>query len=187
MQVRAQAPHRASGKSPAEAGARGAETRERRTWKCLGYSPRMKRGRVPAFRRIQLTMPFRYTIDQDKELLVVVAEGAINDHASISLAQGIAADPKYHSGLRMFTDFTQVTRNGLTQESLGQIGRILKLVAGPRRVLVIGNIANYGVGRMYQTYCELNGLSGPEIFWNRDDALTYLNEGATPGKIYREA
>jgi hypothetical protein len=132
-------------------------------------------------------MPFRYTIDPEKEMLLVVAEGAINDRASISLAYGIAADPKYHPGFRMLTDLTQVTRNGLTQVSLAQIGKILKLTSGPRRVLVVGNLANYGVGRMYQTYCEINGVDAPEIFWKRDDALAYLNEGTTPGKGFKEA
>ena len=68
-----------------------------------------------------------------------------------------------------------------------QIGKILKLTSGPRRALVVGNLANYGVGRMYQAYCEISGVSSPEIFWKRNDALAYLNEGTAPGKGIREA
>ncbi len=128
-------------------------------------------------------MPYTFAIDSDKGVLFVWAEGAISDREAIAVARDIASAPRYDPGFRSFADFTLVTRNGLTAESLGQIGTILKPVSGPRRAAVVGNVTNFGVCRMYQTYCEINGVSGPEIFWSRREALAYLNEGAHPEKV----
>jgi hypothetical protein len=128
-------------------------------------------------------MPYSFTIDSDRGVLLLRAEAEINDREAIAVARQIASDPQFHRGLRFFTDLRPVTRNSLTGESLVQIVKILKLDSGPRRVVVVGNVTNYGVCRMYQTYCDMYGVSGPEIFWSGKEALAYLNEGASPEKV----
>jgi hypothetical protein len=130
-------------------------------------------------------MPYTYTVDSKKDVLFIRAEGKIDDQETISLACSIASNVKYHPGMRSFTDLTEVTRNGLSRESLAQIGKILRFSPRARRVIVAGNATNYGVSRMYQTYCDINGVPSPEIFRTREEALAYLNEGVPPDKVFQ--
>lgn len=126
-----------------------------------------------------------FTIDSDRDVLFIRTEAEINDREAVALAREIASDPKFHRDLRIFTDLGSVTRNGLTGDSLAQIVKILKLAPGSRRVIVVGNVTNYGVCRMYQTYCDMYGVTGPEIFWSSREALAHLNEGVSPEKVFQ--
>jgi hypothetical protein len=129
-------------------------------------------------------MPCTYTIDTDRDVVFLRAEGEFGDQELISLSRQIAADPRYHSEVRFFTDLTQVTNNQLSAESLSYIPTILKHSPKARcAIFFTWKLWDFGTFRMYEAYCSIKGFSVPRSFHCREEALAYLNEGMPPEKV----
>jgi hypothetical protein len=129
-------------------------------------------------------MPLTYTIDSDRDVVFVRAEGKITDGDQISLARKISSDPKYHPSIRFFSDYTQVTQNALSPAALRQTPTIFKFSPTSRRAtLVPARESESSVFLMYHAYCDIKNVSQPHVFRDRRKALDYLNEGVPPEKV----
>ena len=128
-------------------------------------------------------MPYTYTIDSDRDVVLVRAEGEITDEELISLSRKISSDPHYHSDCRFFYDYSQVTPDELSSMALWHKAIIIKFPSNPRRAILAGSAADAGVFRMYETRCKLANIEAPRVFLNRKKALDYLNEGVPPEKV----
>jgi hypothetical protein len=130
-------------------------------------------------------MPCTYAIDSDREVVVIRAEGVFTDQELLALSRKIAADLRYHSEYRFFCDFTQVTRNRLSADSLGYVPTLLKHSPASRCVILFAKkLLDLGMFRMYEAYCSIKGTSLPQGFHERGKALACLNEGVPPGKMF---
>jgi hypothetical protein len=130
-------------------------------------------------------MPCSYSIDPDREVVVLRAEGVFADQEVISLSREIAADPRYQRRFRFYCDLTEVTQNHLSADSLGFIPNILQHSPKARCVILFKwKLLDYGMFRMYEAYCAINGFSVPRCFHSRDEAIACLNEGVPPEKAF---
>jgi len=131
-------------------------------------------------------MPCAYTIDAERDVIVLRAEGVFADQELISLSREIAADPRYEHEFRFYCDLTQVTQNQLSANSLGYIPTVLKHSPKARCVIWFNwKLLDFGMFRMYEAYCSINGFSVPRSFHSREEALVCLNEGMPPEKVVK--
>jgi hypothetical protein len=131
-------------------------------------------------------MPCCYTIDKDRELVILVADGVFTDDEMIDASRKVAGDPKYRHEFRFFCDFVRVSENRTTSRSMSQIPALLKHSTESRCVILFHwTLLNYGMFRMYETYCAVNGFCAPHCFHDREKALAFLNEGMAPEKVMK--
>ena len=133
---------------------------------------------------IATTMPCCYTIDEDKELVVLVADGVFTDDEMIAVSRKVAGDPKYRHEFRFFCDFVRVSENRTTSRSMREIPTLLRHSNKSRCVILFRRtLLNYGMFRMYETFCAINGFCVPHCFHDREKALAFLNENVAPEKV----
>jgi hypothetical protein len=127
-------------------------------------------------------MPYAYTIDSDRDAVLVRVEGVHGDSEALVLVRELVSDVKYHRGMRVLVDFTGLTQNNVSSSGLREVVAVLKPAPDSRRAFLVGNLTDFGISRMYQAFCELNGFHSPEIFRTRKEAVDFLNEGFPPEK-----
>jgi hypothetical protein len=133
---------------------------------------------------VATTMPCCYIIDEDKELVILVAEGVSTDDEMIAVTRKLAGEPKYCREFRFFCDFIRVTENRTSSKAMSLIPTVLKHSTKSRCVILFQWTAlNYGMFRMFEAYCMLNGYCVPYCFHDREQALACLNEGVARGKV----
>ena len=130
-------------------------------------------------------MPFTYSIDLDRNILFIHAEGTVTDTDVVSLSRKIESDPKFHPGILVFNDSSKVTSNRITANGIKGILACRKFSAASRVLLFPENKADFGMARMYQTYCELGDAAQPQIFQSRAEALAFINKGLPPEKAIK--
>jgi hypothetical protein len=128
-------------------------------------------------------MPCSYTIDRERELVCVFAEGVFTDEEIVAVSRQVAVDPQYNCEYRFFCDFRAVAENLTTAKSMSLVPRILKHAPRARCVILFRwTWVNFGMFRMYSAYCAVYGFSVPRCFHDHEKALAFLNDGAAPEK-----
>jgi hypothetical protein len=130
-------------------------------------------------------MPFAYTIDVDRDVVFVLAEGTITDEELLAVVRAYTSDPRYHPAIRVFSDYSAVTHNGLTALSVRGLAKMVKPAPDSRRAVFVNELVAFGMVRMYQAYCQAHEMSYPVPFYSRAEALEYLNAGVPSERVIR--
>ena len=128
-------------------------------------------------------VPYTYKIDTDQDIVHLRAEGTITDSESVSVSRAIASDPQCHPGIRVFSDYSGVTRNDLSAVSMRLVTDILKPSSTARHGVLVRRLTDFGVVRMYQAFCDMHEKNFPCPFYSREEVLAYLNHGVSSGKV----
>ena len=128
-------------------------------------------------------MPYSYKIDTDQDVVHLRAEGTITDNEFVSVSRAVASDPLYHPGIRVFSDYSGVTRNDLSAVSMRLVTEILKPSSTARHGVLVRSLLDFGIVRMYQASCDMHESSFPCPFYSRKEVLAYLNHGVSAGKV----
>ena len=128
-------------------------------------------------------MPYTYKIDAYQDVVHVRAEGVIADSEFVSISRSIASDPQYHPGIRVFSDYSGVTRNDLSAVSARLVTEILRPSSIARHGVLVRSLVDFGMVRMYQAFCDMHESSFPCPFYSREEVLAYLNHGVSSGMV----
>jgi hypothetical protein len=125
-------------------------------------------------------MPIAYRVDHDARVVVAVGYGIVTD-ADVFEYQRTVWSRSDVGGFDELIDMTPVTRiEGSSPErvrELAQVAASMDSPASQSRLAVIASAdVAFGLGRMFQTYRQLNEQSTKQvgIFRTTDDALAFL-------------
>lgn len=121
-------------------------------------------------------MPISCSIDLNLNAAFAVASGVVTDEEVIPAMSALYSDPRFHPDMRHLADWTQVTENHASGETLAQLARISKFSPRARRAILVKGDLEFGLFRVFHAYMSLQKLSQLRVFRNRAEALGWLNE-----------
>jgi hypothetical protein len=130
-------------------------------------------------------MPFEYRIDKDLGVVFFAALDPITDDELIASVTAVNADPLFDPEMRLLADYSAVTLGNISSRSMQECGRINRFSRNARAAIVLKNVFQYGMYRMFSTYSSLSDNPVPQGFMSRAEAVAHLNEGLAPEKQIR--
>jgi hypothetical protein len=118
-------------------------------------------------------MPTSYQVDPVQRLVHSRSWGTLTDAEVVDLYRRLATEPEFEPTFRQLCDLREVTRLATSTTTLRDLARSSVFAPGARRAFVVGSDVNYGIARMFQTYCELAGLE-VNVFRDEPSATAWL-------------
>jgi hypothetical protein len=116
-------------------------------------------------------MPFHYSIDKARRLVISVGEGVVTFDDAKTHQDKLLLDPAFDASYSQLVDMTAATELAFTADQAIMLARRRVFAAGARRAFVAVKPAVYGLGRLmqaYHEYCEAN------VFYDMKSALEWL-------------
>lgn len=102
-------------------------------------------------------MPVTYSVDPVLRLVRTRAEGVLTESETSDLYQRIKADPAFDPGFSQLCDLTVVDEIQTSAPYLRELARQSIFSRGSRRAFVTSQLFHYGLARMLQSFCEIEG------------------------------
>ena len=118
-------------------------------------------------------MPIRYVIDPAHGLVYSQASGVLTEAETTAHYAAIKADPTFSPDYRQLCDLQQVSDLRITREFLRDLAMASIFNRGTRRALIATTDHYYGLGRMLQTFSDLDGRE-VSVFRTELEARTWL-------------
>lgn len=119
-------------------------------------------------------MPVSYQLESARRLVRSRAWGVLTDAEIEAHYARLVQDPGFEPNFRQLCDMTEVTRIDATAEMLRRLAQRAIFSPGTQRAFVAVQDAHYGLTRMFQVFCELEGTR-VEIFREIADADAWLD------------
>jgi hypothetical protein len=119
-------------------------------------------------------MTVRYSIDKQRRLVLVTAEGCVMFDDVRGHQDRVLADPEFDASFDELIDATRVTQLDVSSDELRTLAlrRIFSLKS--RRAIVATKPHIFGMGRMAEAYNENAGYAEVEVFYSMEAALKWL-------------
>lgn len=118
-------------------------------------------------------MPFEYTIDLPRSIVLSRGWGALTDGELVAHARALAVDPRFKPHFRQICSFLEVSDVQVTAAGIREMTLLNPFGAGARRALVVKSDVAFGMARMYQIMRD-DSPDEVEIFRDLDRALEWL-------------
>ena len=102
-------------------------------------------------------MPVTYTVDPALRLVRTRAEGVLTESETSELYENIRNDPAFEPGFSQLCDLTVVQEIQTSAPYLRDLARQSIFSSGARRAFVTSQLFHYGLARMLQNFCEMEG------------------------------
>jgi hypothetical protein len=102
-------------------------------------------------------MPVTYTVDPVLRIVRTRAEGVLTEPETTDLYRRIREDPAFHPTFSQLCDLTVVDEIQTSAPFLRELARQSIFAPGARRAFVTSQLFHYGLARMLQSFCELEG------------------------------
>lgn len=102
-------------------------------------------------------MPLDYEIDGDHRLVRSRAWGFLTDAETKAHYLRIAADPAFDPSFSLLCDLRGVTQIEAAPATLRELAKFSTFARGTRRAFVVFDDEHFGLARMLQAFCELEG------------------------------
>jgi hypothetical protein len=120
-------------------------------------------------------VPFSYTIDQSRRLLLTCASGVLSDADILAGAATLLADPAFDPTFNEIMDLREVSEVAMTHATMAGVAGRSILKPGVRRAFVTSNEMQYGMARMFTTLAASRGHLW-HIFRSPEEAAVWLNK-----------
>ena len=127
-------------------------------------------------------MPITHAIDLSLNAAFAVASVIVTDEEVIPAMSALYADPRFHPDMRHLADYSQVTKNHTSGETLSKLARISKFSPRARRAILVKNDLEFGLLRVFQSYVSMQAIPQLRVFRDRSEAVSWLNEGVEAEK-----
>ena len=120
-------------------------------------------------------MPYSYTIDVDRQLVIAVFWGEATIAEADALMAELYADPRHSFSLNRVYDCREMTRLPPITEVRGLAELFRQRVASgvrTRRAMVVRPGATYGLARMFQALLDLVGIE-LNVFTDVEEAVEW--------------
>lgn len=126
-------------------------------------------------------MPVSYRLDSARHLVLSRAWGVLTDQEIEAHYKRLAADPGFQPTYRQLCDMMEVTRLDATADMLRRLAQQSIFSPGTRRAFVAAQDSHYGLTRMFQVFCEIEGTR-VEVFRDLASAETWLDSAEAPAE-----
>jgi hypothetical protein len=128
-------------------------------------------------------MPMRYTIDSERGMLFLSADGETSQAERFEAMQEWMRDPEFRPGLQTLADFSEsenVPTLAELEEIVGYMRRYQSAIGQKKIAIVTTRPVSFGVARQFGALVPGDFLT-VQVFKDRDAALAWLAEapGAT--------
>jgi hypothetical protein len=120
-----------------------------------------------------LLMPFGYTIDLSRRLVLSRGWGILTELEILRHVHLLTADPRFEPSMRQLADFRAVTDLELDADTIRQLASLSPFGAGSQRALLVGSDVAYGMARMFQIMRE-DSPDELNVFRGFSSALDWL-------------
>ena len=143
------------------------------TWSCRLVDTWFADGEsaVPAF----------YKIDKGRRFVLSTVSGEITYAELVAHQRSLSADRDFDPTFSQIVDFTYGSLAKLSYEEVIKLAQRSVFSADARRALILPDLTDYGLGRMYQTLRGLQGQSGVRAFFTLEEALDWIAGEPSPG------
>jgi hypothetical protein len=124
-------------------------------------------------------VPVSYRFEPARNLVVSRAWGVLTDDDILAHYKRLVEDPGFKPTFRQLCNMGEVTRIEATTELLRRLARQSIFFPGTQRAFVAVQDSHYGLTRMFQAFCELEGTR-VEIFRDTASAEAWLETAITP-------
>ena len=122
-------------------------------------------------------MPRMLKIDEINKVVHSVYSGDITDADVLAQVVDISS-LQIPKGYCELVDLSAVNTLHLTASTIRKIAKTPSVFSNHcKRVMLVADAAQYGVGRMVQTYAELSSSAPFEVVYSREDAMRLLSLG----------
>lgn len=130
---------------------------------------------VPAAATTFPFVPFSYSIDPSRRLLLTRAFGVLSDADILSGAAQLLADPAFDPTFNELMDLREVADVAMSHATMAGVAGRSILKTGVRRAFLTQNEMQFGMARMFSTLSATRGHLW-RIFRSCDEALAWLSE-----------
>ncbi|MEO7084953.1 MAG: hypothetical protein ABI442_13840 [Gemmatimonadaceae bacterium] len=120
-------------------------------------------------------MPFSYSIDSSRRLLLTKAWGILSDADILAGAAEVRGDPGFDPTYSEIMDLCDVADIAMSPSIMAGIAGRSIFKPGVRRAFVTQNEMQFGMARMFATFGASRGHQW-RVFRSTEDALLWLNE-----------
>ena len=116
-----------------------------------------------------------YRIDRQRRLVLVTASGSIAVAEIMGYQDRLRADPDFEPTYSLLADCSSVTLADLDAPGMRRIVANVPFHPSARRAIVVRNLADYGIIRIYQALTELGNRGEVQPFHDIDAALAWID------------
>jgi hypothetical protein len=102
-------------------------------------------------------MPADFRIEREHRLVRSRAWGILTDAQTRAHYEDIAHDPAFERGFSLLCDLRAVTHIEAGPHTLRDLARFSTFARGTHRAFVVIQDEHFGLARMFQAFCELEG------------------------------
>ena len=119
----------------------------------------------------------QYRIDQERRIVWLTGTGAVTLEEVLRDQDRLRADPDFKPDYALLADYRGADLAALDAARMRVIAARSPLSPSVRRAFVVRGKANFGLGRMFETYNQLSTRAATvRIFQDLDEALAWLAE-----------
>jgi hypothetical protein len=104
-------------------------------------------------------LPADYEINAELRLVITHASGILTDSDVLDYYTRLKNDPRFDPTYNQLCDLRPVTRIATAPETLRELARSRIFAPAARRAFITQAGADFGLARMFQTFCEIEGTS----------------------------
>ena len=119
-------------------------------------------------------MPNFYKIDKERRLVLSTISETFSIEDAISHQQRLSEDLDFDPSFSHIVDFTQTTQFKVSGDDMRQFAQRSIFSRNSRRALIIPKLADYGMGRIYESLRHLEGQEGTRVFRTLDEGLDWI-------------
>ena len=130
-------------------------------------------------------MPINYTIDAEREFVRVVGSGIVSDHDILANFADAIREKSYNPAFRVLVDFSEVTAPSISADAMMMVAKKAREIRSPvkvRQAFLLSSGFLSGLAAFYKMCRSPVPPVEIEIFSNRTQALSWLNENVAPEK-----
>ena len=119
-------------------------------------------------------MPASYKIDKERRFVLSTISGEITYAEMVAHQRSLSADPDFDPDFSQIGDFTYATLAKISPEEVIKFAQRSIFSPHARRAMILPNLADYGLGRMYETLRGLEGQTGVRAFLTLEEAMDWI-------------
>lgn len=119
-------------------------------------------------------MNVRYSIDQQRRLILTTAEGRVSFDDIRTHQDRLLADPDFDRSFDQLIDTTAATKFEITADEARVLAMRRVLSPESRRAFVALAPHIFGLGRMMEAYRDGQNYAAVQAFYSMDEALKWL-------------
>ena len=119
-------------------------------------------------------MPSFYKIDKQRRFVLSTFSGELTYAEALAHRRNLSADRDFDPTFAHIADFTYASLAKLSSEEVIKLAQRSIFSPDTRRALIIPNLADYELGRMYETLRGLEGQTGVRAFRTIEEAMDWI-------------